>query len=273
MKLTKKIETEVLKVYNAYWDNYLRGDVDAMIPLLSAKYTQVGSAETEVFYNKKEAVKFLYETIDQVAGKLEMRDRKTMLEQRGGLILIHEICDVYVIDGNSWVFYSKFRASTLMKNISGKWKIIHQHSSFPDARTGDGENIAIDKITEENKQLREAVNRRTVELKKKNRELEIEAALERVRAQAMGMTKPADMVEVCRNISDQLQLLGVNDIRNVQTVIINEQKGTYLNYQYFTAYGKGIIEETKYDKYPKVLEMVREMEKVCRCIFRRDIQR
>jgi hypothetical protein len=73
LPLTRLQQAEVMKAYNAYWYNYLEGNVKAMSVLLDDKYTQVGSAEGEVFYNKKEAVQFLYNTIDQVAGKLEMR--------------------------------------------------------------------------------------------------------------------------------------------------------------------------------------------------------
>ena len=41
------------------------------------QYTQVGSAESEIFFDKKRAIKFLDDTINQVAGKLEMRNRET----------------------------------------------------------------------------------------------------------------------------------------------------------------------------------------------------
>jgi len=162
MKLTKKLETEILQAYNAYWENYLKGNVEAMDVLLAEGYSQVGSAETEVFSNKQDAVKFLYDTIDQVSGKLEMRNRSTRLEKQDNLILIHELCDIFVLTDDKWVFYAKARVSTLMQQKKEGWKIIHQHSSFPDARTGEGENIPIDKIAEENRELREAVKRRTV---------------------------------------------------------------------------------------------------------------
>ena len=108
MKLTKKLEAEILKTYNTYWDNYLKGDVEAMHPLLADEYTQVGSAEGEVFSNKKDAVQFLYDTIDQVAKKLEMRYRKTTIEKQENSILVHEFCDLYALANNKWVFYSKF---------------------------------------------------------------------------------------------------------------------------------------------------------------------
>ena len=49
MKLTKKQEAEVMKVYNAYWDGYIKGDVKGMAALLDKNYTQVGIAELKIF--------------------------------------------------------------------------------------------------------------------------------------------------------------------------------------------------------------------------------
>ena len=210
MKLSKKQETVINNVYEAYWDHYVKGEVDAMVPLLDASYTQVGSAESEVFTAKKEAVQFLYDTIDQVAGKLEMRNRHTSLEQQDQLVLIHELCDLYALTGKKWVFYSKFRASTLMQETKDGWKITHQHSSFPDTKTEEGQNVAIDKIAEENRELREAIKRRTVELEQKNRELEIETSLERVRARTMAMHKSDELSEAAAVLFEQLKLLGAN---------------------------------------------------------------
>lgn len=249
MKLTKQLKAQILEVYNSYWNAYLKGDVRGITSLLDVDYTQVGSAETEVFSNKKAAVKFLNGTIDQVAGKLEMRNRTTRIELQGNLALVHEFCDVYVLAEGDWIFYSKFRASTLMQEKKHGWRIVHQHSSFPDARTGDGENIATQKIAAENQQLREAVKRRTIELEEKSRELEIEAALERVRAIAMGMKEPADMLEVCEAISLQMQSLGVKEIRNVQTAIFYESRGMYMNYEYYARHKKTIITETTYTNH------------------------
>src|SRR6476659_11198126 len=148
MNLNKQKQPAIMQVYNAYWDNYLEGDVEAMHSLLDDDYTQVGSAEGEVFSNKKDAVQFLYDTIDQVAGKLEMRNRIIKLELQDNTILIHERCDLYALADEEWIFYSKFRASTMLHEKKEEWKITHQHSSFPDARTNEGQNVAIDKIAE-----------------------------------------------------------------------------------------------------------------------------
>ncbi len=97
------------------------------------------------------------------------------------------------------------------------------------------------------------------ELKAQNRELEIEKALEKVRSSALTMKEPVDMLDVCHIISDQLNLLHVNDIRNVQTIIINELKFEYINYQYFTVYDKISIEQIDYRLHPVELALAQEM--------------
>jgi len=47
-------------------------------------------------------------------------------------------------------------------------------------------------------------------------EAQLEASLERVRAVAMSMQKPEDLMNICQIISEQLEVLGVSNIRNVQ---------------------------------------------------------
>lgn len=100
----------------------------------------------------------------------------------------------------------------------------------------------------------------TISLKKKNdtlrkelsaskRELKIEASLDKVRSIAMRMKKRDDMVEVCRVISDRLIVLGVKEIRNVQTAVFYESKGVYMNYEFYAKHHKTIITETSYTNH------------------------
>ncbi|MBK5270688.1 MAG: hypothetical protein JJE22_06710, partial [Bacteroidia bacterium] len=84
---------------------------------------------------------------------------------------------------------------------------------------------------------------------KLQRDLEIESSLERVRKVAMGMKNPADMLKICETISQQLQKLGVKEIRNVQTAIFYESKGTYMNYEYYAKHHKTFITETSYSDH------------------------
>jgi hypothetical protein len=149
------------------------------------------------------------------------------------------------------------RCSCVMEYIDNQWKLTHWHASTPVETEND--HWHMEEWKREKEKLQNLVDQQTADLQVKNRELAIEAAIERVRAVAMGMTKPEDMLKVCRIISDQLQQFGVEHIRNVQTVIINEEKGTYHNYQYFTPYDKESFEITECDKNPTVQAMIDRM--------------
>ncbi|MGZ3940443.1 MAG: hypothetical protein ACXVBK_16850, partial [Flavisolibacter sp.] len=99
--------------------------------------------------------------------------------------------------------------------------------------------------------------RKSVE--KQKRELEIEAALERVRSIAMGMRKPADMLDICHTIATELNELGINEIRNVQTAIFYEDKGTYMNYEFYVKHDKSLITEVDYRLHPTQYEFAFKM--------------
>ncbi len=211
--LSEREQAAVMRVYDSYFSNYIKGDVKAVAKVLDDDYSQVGSAESEVFFNKKDAVKFLHDTMDQVAGKVQMRNREIRVEPHKEFVLVLDLSDVYVRTEQEWVFHSKFRASSFLRKKKGSWKIYHQHSSFPDLRAQDGENISIEKVAQENLQLRDAVKRRTVELEQKTRDLEVEAALERVRARAMGMRSSSELAETSSVLFHQLKKLQINAIR------------------------------------------------------------
>jgi len=98
-------------------------------------------------------------------------------------------------------------------------------------------------------------------IKAADRELEIEASLERVRAVAMGMNKAEDMLDVCKTICLQLELLNVKEIRNVQTAIFYKEKGTYMNYEYYAKHDKTFITETTYGDDERHAAFAEQMQK------------
>jgi signal transduction histidine kinase len=95
-------------------------------------------------------------------------------------------------------------------------------------------------------QLEKTNARLAKELLQKERELKIESSLEKVRVIAMAMKHRDDMLGICKTISNQLKLFGVKEIRNVQTAIFYKEKGTYMNYEYYTKHKKTFITETVY---------------------------
>ncbi|WP_147392167.1 ATP-binding protein [Algoriphagus lacus] len=224
MKTQQHMDLESMEVYHSFWDHYLNGDVEEVISLLGHNYTQVGSTEAEDFFRKKDAVRFLQDTIDQVAGKVEMRNRSIRYQHLDHFVLIHERCDIYVLRESDWGFYAKFRASTLMEQQNQEWKIIHRHSSFPVSKTREGQSISIEKTTLENQQLRNLVNQRTAELEQKNRELEIEAALDRIRTKAVTMKQSSDMNRIFSKIFEELRSLNREFIQSCILIFIPEEK-------------------------------------------------
>jgi ketosteroid isomerase-like protein len=214
MKLTKKIEAEIRSVYQAYWDSYLAGDLKTMGGFLSDDFMLIGTSDGELFNNKKSALKYLKATIDQVAGILSKKNIEIKIARVDDSILVTEFFDAYVNIDNLPTFYGQFRATSVMKKVRGRWKIIHQHGSLPDSKAEVGETLATEKVKKENSELRDAVKRRTRELEQKNRELEIEASLERVRARAMAMQSSSELADLIALIQTELTRQDVNLMRS-----------------------------------------------------------
>src|SRR6186713_1726234 len=112
-------------------------------------------------------------------------------------------------------------------------------------------------VSQRNKELTELNEK----IEKANEELKIERSLERVRTAAMAMNEPADMLEVCKIISDQLEILDVKKIRNVQTAIFYEEKSVYMNYEYYAKHDKKLITEVDYSNHPVAEKFANQMLK------------
>ena len=117
------------------------------------------------------------------------------------------------------------------------------------------------KIDKEKQALQNAVKRRTSALQTAKHELEIEAALEKVRVVALAMKERADMLKICKTISLQLSVLGLTQIRNVQTAIFHPEKGTYHNYEYYAKHKKSLITETSYMNHKIAQDFAKQMMK------------
>ena len=179
-----------MQVYETWWHSYLNGDVDTYDYYLDDDYHFVGSTNGEEYLNRESTTAFFKATAHQLAGKAELRNRsKTIEELEGGLVLITEVADAYVISQPEWVFYSRFRFTSIMRKRKRGWRFFYQHFSAPDTKAQEGETLGTEQITKENQELRDAIKRRTVELEHKNRELAIEAALEKVRSRSLAMQK------------------------------------------------------------------------------------
>ncbi len=190
---------------------------------------------------------------------------RSISNKEDSAIFVDEIRVSIIFEGGKQELF--LRLTTILEYINSKWIVVHLHGSMPTETTAEADTWLVNEWQRKNEELQKLVDEKTSELLNKNKELEIETALEKVRSSALAMKEPADMVEVCRIISDQLHILGVNDIRNIQTAIIDEAKSFYLNYQYFTAYDRSAIELADYNKHPKAREMAETMKRSANAFF------
>ncbi|MGZ3776419.1 MAG: hypothetical protein ACXVI9_02105, partial [Mucilaginibacter sp.] len=86
-------------------------------------------------------------------------------------------------------------------------------------------SVLLDETIEELEQKRKAVE-------EKNRDLEIEAALERVRTVAMGMRAADDLLNICKILFEELTALEFAELRNAMINIVNDEKGSFLCYDF-----------------------------------------
>ncbi|HEY4195084.1 MAG TPA: hypothetical protein VGM63_06095, partial [Mucilaginibacter sp.] len=98
------------------------------------------------------------------------------------------------------------------------------------------------------------------QLAAKNRELEIEASLERVRAVAMGMTRPEDLLNISRSLFKELQLLEFSDLRNAIIHTYTDDQSYFIDYDY-SDFTKGHISHIPYSGNPILERFVHDIRK------------
>lgn len=204
MTPTETLSAEALEVYEIWLNSYLTGDVKTYDQYLDDDYRFIGSTGNEEFLSRTETTEFFKATADQLAGKTEVRNSSRTIHQIGNLLFVTQLLDFWFLNEKKWSFYGRFRLTSVMHNRENEWKFIYQHFSTPDSKADSGDTIGWNQVNKENVELRDAIKRRTVELEHKSRELEIEAALERVRSRSMAMHQSEELAEVIQVVYDQL---------------------------------------------------------------------
>ncbi len=112
------------------------------------------------------------------------------------------------IKTNGIVNQFMFRFSAVMTLDGDDWKLIHWHGSIP--TDADDDVWHINELQRRNEELEELVKERTRQLERKNRDMEIEAALEHVRARSLAMKNTSELQEVVLTVFNKMQDLGIN---------------------------------------------------------------
>lgn len=206
--MTKKTKAEVLSVYEKWLHSYLNGDVVTYDSYFDKDYHFIGSTDNEEFLSKRDTTQFFADTAEQLAGKCDLRNETRIIEKVEGLVFITHLFDAWFLNGNDYAYYGRFRFTNALKKNKEGWRFTYQHFSTPDSKTAEGDTIGFDKVSAENRELKDAIKRRTFELEQKNRELEIETALERLRAEAVAMKASSDLLDIVVTMRTEFTKLG-----------------------------------------------------------------
>ncbi|GAB2764045.1 ATP-binding protein [Salinimicrobium soli] len=224
MKITDQMKTELSEWLDTFWKAYMKGDLDLWSTFIKEDYYNIGSTKEEICHSKHEILEYTHTILEQMLGNTELRNREIEVLPYGDYVMVNEFTDLYVKVDGEWSFYGPFRMSSLLEKTSTGWIALHQHGSYPDMKAVQGEAFAQDTLKAENLKLQHAVEERTKELISKNRELEIEAALERVRSQSMAMRHTSDLQEVVNTLAHQLLRINI-DINGGIFIVVNEKVG------------------------------------------------
>ncbi len=116
MSLSENIKKELENWLDIFWQTYLRGDIATLSTLMRDDYYNIGGTKEEIWHSKQEILDYTYSILDQMVGKVEIRNRKIDVLQFGDYVMVNEFTDLYVKTDNEWSFYGPFRMSTLLEN-------------------------------------------------------------------------------------------------------------------------------------------------------------
>jgi len=132
------------------------------------------------------------------------------------------------INMNGELIEMQFRYSSVFEFRADKWLAIHFHGSKPELVETATDTYSVQKWKQKAETLEKMVAERTAELQEKNRELEIEAALERVRSRSLAMHKSDELQDVVNITFEKLKELGVVLDTSVTIKIISEDSKDFV---------------------------------------------
>ncbi len=106
-------------------------------------------------------------------------------------------------DGNNVI---PVRLSSVFYFIDNQWKLVHWHASA--AVETENDTWHLNEWKQKNEQLQKLVEEKSADLLEKYRELEIEAALERIRSQVTAMRESSDLLDIVVTMRAEFVKLG-----------------------------------------------------------------
>lgn len=123
-------------------------------------------------------------------------------------VIVEEL-DIDLLTGGQH-YNLHLRLTAVYEFAGGKWKLFHLHGSKPEYESGGADTWHIGEWQNKTAELERQVEEKTHDLTHKNRALEIEAALEKVRSASLAMHSSTDLGKVAGVLFDKLMELGLS---------------------------------------------------------------
>ncbi len=211
MKLSKTKHKLLDEAYNTLIQVCLfDSPLEEMAPLLAEDVMNFGAGKKELTQTKAAFLKQIKNQKELAEGlKMDFAFtpvlRKIMNEGNGAIYTDDIVNTVWV---NKVKDELKFRLSFIFEYRESNWFLVHSHTSTPDPQRTDEEVWPVEELKKRTQFLEKSLEEKISELSIKNRELEIEASLERVRARAMAMQNSDELSELAYILFEQLKQLG-----------------------------------------------------------------
>lgn len=209
--MTIKNKPQLLIAYNKFVAVCLNQiSIDELDNVVVEDIMGYGTARDEKIFSSKETKDMVNRQSEQVVGfQMEIETIpvfKKISASGEHAVLVDE--KSLTMTGDQGVHSFVLRLTTVMEFIDGNWKAVHWHTSIPQESTS-ADTFHVNEWQRKNEELQRLVDEKTAELSNRNKELKIETALERVRAESMAMHKSQDLHKVIGVVFNQMESLGL----------------------------------------------------------------
>jgi len=217
------------KSYDDYIDLMLYDfPLDRINEIIVSDVTGYGTTLDEKVLEIKRLEKIVADQREQGAG-LNMQFKTMPVKSRispeeDTVIFMDEFEISMLVDGTKNII--PVRLSSVFEFSNNTWKLVHLHGSK--AVETEEDTWHLNEWKQKNEQLQKLVDEKTAELFEKNRELEIEAALEKVRSRSLAMKQSQELQEVISTVFIQMQHLGIKADASLINILSDESKDFYL---------------------------------------------
>ncbi len=258
---TKK-EKLLFDTYRSFIDQCLgRIKPDSLNEILSEKAMGFGTTADEKIFGIEDFLKLLSIQKEQSEGldmNWEIDNLSRYVNSEENLAVFADDLHLTIaVNGEKIKMY--LRISIIMEYKNDKWIIIHWHGSKPENVQSEEDTFGIESWKQKVDELEKLVAERTADLVRKNRELEIETSLEKIRAVAMSMMKPDDLLEVSKVQFNELKQLGFTEMRNTLIGIFHDDKNYFTDYD-FSDFSGGSSTNIPYNKNALIDRSLQQMK-------------